>query len=308
MPHVPVLTKEILEILEEKKSGNFLDCTFGAGGHARSILEAKKDSLVYATDKDETTQEYYDQMPDEYKKRCVLEIGNFQEIECLFPDLIGKIDGIIMDIGVSSMQIDNASRGFSFMKEGPLNMSMNQDNIINASTVVNTFYEDKIAEIIKIYGEEEKYRAIAAKIVKERRNGIIETTTQLANIVRSVFPYKTKKIDNATKTFQAIRIFVNNEIEILKTSLTSMVKMLNKDGIIMVISFHGLEDKIVKNFFKDKVKKIKQNKYSREHKESESIKNKFEIITKKPITPGNEEIKKNIRSRSAKLRAMRKLQ
>ena len=215
---------------------------------------------------------------------------------------IEKVDGILLELGVSSYQLDERNRGFSYLGENELDMRMDKTQKLTAKEIVNTYSEEELANIIYNYGDEVKSRHIAKKIVELRKIKPIETTFELADIVRSFYTGKKGKIDPATKTFQAIRIAVNDELNELRKILEISKKVLNKDGRLVVVCFHSLEDKIVKDYVKQETNKGKKNdKYSKN-----IIKADFELLTKKAITPNNREVQNNIRSRSAKLRALKK--
>lgn len=294
--HIPVMLHEVLKYLKPEDNNIILDATFGAGGYSEAILNYNKNCNVIGSDRDKNVEIFAKNIKQKYGDRFSFTNSKFSELKDNFSD--NSFDGIVVDLGVSSMQIDNADRGFSFNKEAPLNMTMGK-NDFNAYDVVNSFNEEKLASIIKNYGEETKSKIIAKKIIDYRKYKAIGTTTELAGIIHSCFPQK-GRIDNATKTFQAIRIFVNDELRELEILLNDSIELLKSDGRLVVVSFHSIEDGMVKNFFKKfgDLKKEKINKYSKQL-EVESI---FNIITKKPIAVSVEEVATNQRSRSAKLR------
>ena len=287
--HTPVLLKEVLDILQPKDGAFYLDATFGAGGYTKAILNAAKCNVV-AIDKDEGAQDFYQLIKNDFDNRLSFYSANFSQIKKIAPRH-KKFDGIVFDIGVSTMQLKTASRGFSFANEGPLDMRMSKKITIDANMIVNSFSQEQIANIIYNLGGETKSRKIAKAIVDQRKKQEIKTTTQLAKIVHDCFPIRYYKIDPATKTFQALRIFVNQELEELKKGLDQAASLIAKDGKIIVVSFHSLEDRIVKHAFRD-LKISEQG---------------FEIINKKVITPCKKELEDNPSSRSAKLRAIKKL-
>ncbi len=295
--HISVMVNEVLKYLNPKEGDVILDATFGAGGYTKAILDYAN-CRVIGTDRDENVLKFADVIKNEYNDRFEFYNLKFSEIKNTMEE--NSLDGIVLDLGVSSMQLDNADRGFSFNKEASLKMTMGR-NDITAYDVINNYSEKNIADIIYNYGEEVKSRVIAKKIVNYRKTKTIETTTELANIVRSCFfeREKNKRIDCATKTFQAIRIFVNDELNELKTILYDSIKLLKSGGRLVIVSFHSLEDKIVKDFFNKNgdTKLGKINKY-REEKASTI----FNVMTKKPVLVSEGEINDNIRSRSAKLR------
>ncbi|MBR2141242.1 MAG: 16S rRNA (cytosine(1402)-N(4))-methyltransferase RsmH [Rickettsiales bacterium] len=295
--HISVMVNEVLKYLNPKEGDVILDATFGAGGYTKAILDYAN-CRVIGTDRDENVLKFADVIKNEYNDRFEFYNLKFSEIKNTMEE--NSLDGIVLDLGVSSMQLDNADRGFSFNKEASLKMTMGR-NDITAYDVINNYSEKNIADIIYNYGEEVKSRVIAKKIVNYRKTKTIETTTELANIVRSCFfeREKNKRIDCAIKTFQAIRIFVNDELNELKTILYDSIKLLKSGGRLVIVSFHSLEDKIVKDFFNKNgdTKLGKINKY-REEKASTI----FNVMTKKPVLVSEGEINDNIRSRSAKLR------
>lgn len=293
--HISVMLNEVLNYLKPQDDDVILDCTFGAGGYTKAILN-KCNCNVIGIDRDDNVTKFVDEIKKEYKDRFKFYNVKFSEIKNIIKE--NSLNGLVLDLGVSSMQLDNANRGFSFNKEGSLKMTMGK-NDIDAYTVVNEYNEKNIANIIYNFGEEQKSKIIAKNIIKYRKHKKIETTIELANIVRSCFKIKKTKIDNATKTFQALRIFVNDELNELRAILNDSISLLKNGGRIVVVSFHSLEDKIVKEFFNEygdiKLKKI--NKYKEEKQ-----KTIFSIMTKKPIVVSEIEIINNKRSRSAKLR------
>jgi len=302
--HYPVMLEEMLSYLAPIDGGKYLDCTFGAGGYSRAILDSSA-CLLTAVDQDPGVEKFAEELTQAYKDRFRFVQSNFADANCKLKG--EKFDGVVLDLGVSSMQIDSSGRGFSFMQDGPLDMRMGQEGV-SASDFIASASEEEIANIIYRYGEEVQSRQIAAAIVAERAMQPITTTSRLAEIVRQSMHYRKAKIDPATKTFQAIRIYINKELESLEMFLANLDNMLVPGGRIVVVSFHSLEDSIVKEFFKDhSVKKVARSKYSRQQELIEPGK-WLKIITKKPIAPSEEEIKINYRSRSAKLRVAQKIQ
>lgn len=296
-PHISVMLKEVLDILQPKNGEIILDGTFGAGGYTKAILDTC-DCKVIGTDRDITVKKFADNIKNKYKNRFEFYNLKFSEIRNIIEE--ESLNGIVLDLGISSMQVDNGDRGFSFNKNAPLSMTMGK-NDINAYDVINNYAEENIANIIYNYGEEVKSRQIAKKIVEYRKNKPIQTTLELAEIVNSCFPKTLKKINNATKSFQAIRIFVNQELTELQTILKDSIQLLKTGGRLVIVSFNSLEDRIIKEFFKDNSELClkKQNKYK-----NIEVKTVFKSLTKKPIIVSENEIKNNIRSRSAKLRGV----
>ncbi|MCS7174941.1 16S rRNA (cytosine(1402)-N(4))-methyltransferase RsmH [Pseudothermotoga sp.] len=281
--HVPVLVEEVLEYLGNTE-GVFLDCTVGLGGHAEAILNNCDRSFVVGLDVDEDALSIARERLARFinEGRLKLFKSSYVEARKVLNQLgINRVDAILMDLGVSSMQLEKAERGFSFNRDGPLDMRMDKEQTLTAYEVVNSWDEEALSRIIFEYGEEKRYsRRIAKYIVQSRP---IETTKQLVEVLAKAIPNKHgRKRHFATKVFQAIRIAVNNELDNLKRFLSDVPDLLNTGGRIGVISFHSLEDRIVKEFFK-KESRLKQ-------------------LTKKPITPKESEIELNPRSRSAKLR------
>ena len=284
--HIPVLLKEVVDVLAPKSGERVLDCTFGGGGHTRAILNAS-DCYVVALDRDPEARDRALQLKNTYNERFDFVLAKFSEISDLFKNK-QRFDAVLFDFGVSSFQLDNAKRGFSFSKNAPLDMRMSK-NGISAYDVVNAFSEEDLADILWIYGDEILSRKIASAIVKARKLRSIETTVQLANIVREIaqLTRRTKRhsrIDAATKTFQAIRIFVNDELREISIALEDLPKILNNGARIALISFHALEDRIVKNWAK-------------------SQRDILLSINDSVVKPTAEEISANPRSRSAILRS-----
>ena len=293
--HYPVLLKEILSIISPQNGGTFIDCTFGQGGYSKSILKFSK-SKVIALDRDIDCKKIAENFERKNKKRFTFYNKKFGHIDQInFEDL--KIKGIIFDLGYSYTQIKDPKKGLSFENSGSLNMRMGI-NEFTASDVVNKLEQKDLELIFKFFGDEKKSKLISKKIVLERSQGLIDTQ-KLVKIINSSKKNNNKKTHNATKVFQALRIFVNKEISELIYGLIKSVKILETNGLIVVVSFHSLEDKIIKYFFKSL---SEQNKISRYYPEPIKEKKVLKIGTKKPILPSKDEIKINKPSRSAKLR------
>jgi 16S rRNA (cytosine1402-N4)-methyltransferase len=304
-PHISVLLKEVIENLAIKDGGYYLDCTFGAGGYSDAILKAAAVNL-YAIDQDPLAQEFATALKQKFTDIFHFQQGNFAEAKELFAGK--KFDGIVLDLGVSSMQLDQAHRGFSFMHDGPLDMRMSQQGQSAADVIANAS-EKELSDIIYWYGEEVQSRSIARNIILNRQNSPITSTHQLASIIKEAMHYRPGKIDPATKTFQALRIFVNQELKSLENFLSSVKDLLNINGRIIIVSFHALEDRIVKKFFKEhEVKKITKSKY---HRTAVSMQDDeqhwLKLIHKKSLTPSREEVLNNPRSRSARMRVAEKI-
>ena len=292
--HIPVMLQEVLTALKPQKGEVYVDATFGNGGYTKAILE-NADCKVIALDRDPTVKIRVNEFKNMYGDRFEFRAGQFGDFADLVPE---KINGAVFDIGVSSMQLDEAERGFSFSKEGALDMRMSQDGI-SAKDIVNSYDEEALADLIYQYGEERKSRQIAKRIAEYRQNKKIETTTELAEIIYSVIHKKFGEIDPATRTFQALRIAVNDELGELSRGLSGAANRLQKNGRLVVVDFHSLEDRIVKNFFKENGgKRIRVSKYAPELMQDERL---FAEVSK-VIMPTAEECGINPRARSAKLR------
>jgi 16S rRNA (cytosine1402-N4)-methyltransferase len=298
--HLPVLKREVLQYLRLGESHVFVDATIGLGGHSLAVLEECSGCQVIGIDQDRRALKLAKVKLTDYSNRVELKEGDFSQLEMILGSK--KTQGILFDLGVSSFQLASPQRGFSFKREGPLDMRMDQDQVKTAEEVINNYSVDKLSRIIKESGQERWAWRIAEEIARVRRGKTIKKTTQLADIIRSAIPrkYWPKKIDPATKTFQAVRIEVNDELGKLNQGLDQALRVLETGGRIVVISFHSLEDRLVKNKFRHWAKDCicpPDFPVCRCNKEKE-----VEIITKKPITPTEEEIAQNPRSRSAKLR------
>ncbi len=284
--HQSVLLNEVLNYLNLSPGKKIIDCTFGWGGHSLEILKrVQPNGQVLGIERD---QEVFKKQKEE--EGLILKQGNFSDLKKISKDF-NPVDGILLDLGLSSWQIDQSQRGFSFLKDEPLIMRTGPEGI-TAWEIVNGWTESQLRRIILDYGEEKYAGRIAKLIYKKRRKEKIKTTYQLIDIIKEAVPisYQRKKIHFATKTFQALRIAVNDELGNLEKVLPQALEILKKDGRLVVISFHSLEDRIVKNFFRQ------QNQEK-----------KLKILTKKPVSPTLEEIKINSRSRSAKLRVIQKI-
>jgi 16S rRNA (cytosine1402-N4)-methyltransferase len=290
--HYSVLHQEVSEFSKLIEEGIFVDATVGGGGHSYLILKQNPNLKLVGLDKDGFALKVAKERLKELEDRIILIKSSFKDLDKVLQSLqIEEINGILFDFGVSTFQL-KLERGFSFQREEFLDMRMDTTQKLTAYDVVNYYKEQDLYNIIKIYGEEKFASKIAKSIVEYRRKKKIETTKELADIVYKCYPPNLRhgKIHPATRTFQAIRIEVNNELKDIEEGLEKAINLLVKNGIIMTISFHSLEDRIVKNMFK----KYKELKF-------------LEILTKKPITPSDEEIKENPASRSAKLRVGRRI-
>ena len=294
--HYPVLLNEIISIITPQYGGTFIDCTFGQGGYTKKILEFPNTKVI-GIDRDIDSKNISKNIEKEYKNRFLFENKKFSEINNL--DLNKeKVKAIVFDLGYSYKQIKDSQKGLSFDSSGELNMRMGL-NEFSAKEVINKLGQKELEKIFKFFGEEKEAKRIADKIVKERTKKKIDTQ-ELVKIVDSSKRKKNYKTHSATKVFQALRIFVNKEISELIYGLINATKVLEKNGIIAVVSFHSLEDKIVKYFFKSLSETKSVSRYMPKTKEKVNL---FKLINKKPIIPSSQEIRENFPSRSAKLRS-----
>lgn len=277
--HIPVMLEEVLKNLNPSVGKTYIDCTFGAGGYSRKILQ-QADCKLYAIDQDSNVTVFANDLKKEFAEKFIFINKNFSQLDEISTEYkLANVDGIVFDLGVSSMQLDQAERGFSFNKNARLDMRMGQ-NGIDAWEVINKYSEEDLADIIYYYGEEHHSRRIARNIVETRKTKSIDTTIELAEIIRNSVK-RQGRIDPATKTFQAIRVYVNDELKALKKALVHAYNLLKIDGKIVIVSFQGLEDRIIKNF----AQSLKDGKITL-------------------IKPSLAEIRSNPRSRSAKLRVI----
>jgi 16S rRNA (cytosine1402-N4)-methyltransferase len=297
--HIPVLGREAVEMLNPRGGCIYIDATFGAGGYSRAILEVAG-TRVIGIDRDRTAIAGGFDLVERSGGRLTLVEDRFSNLADIcaargFP----SVDGIVMDVGVSSMQLDEAGRGFSFRLDGPLDMRMGGEGP-TAADVVATATESALADAIYIFGEERHSRAVARAIVKSRKDAPIVTTRALADIVAGVVRSKPGDIHPATRTFQGLRILVNEELDELQSALVAAECVLKPGGRLAVVSFHSLEDRIVKNFFNSRGR---ASQGSRHLPELAQAAPSFRLLTKRPVTPGEQELAANPRARSAKLRA-----
>ena len=305
--HNPVMINRVIEGLNIIRNGTYVDCTFGRGGHSRNILEkiGEKGKLI-AIDKDKAAEDYAKEYFSKYK-RFYFEKSNFSDIEYILEKYNDskKVNGILLDLGVSSPQLDEAERGFSFMKEGPIDMRMDTTNKMTAMLWLQEAEIDEISRVLKKYGEEKYSYRIAKSIKKSIEDKSLKTTLDLSNIINNCYPKnKLYKKNPSTKSFQAIRIFINKELQELEKILKDCLELIEKEGRLVVISFHSLEDRIVKNFI---------NK----HSDGKNIISKLPITNissnlrlkkvKIPLKASDDEINQNVRARSARIRVAEKL-
>ena len=305
--HISVLLNESIQQLNIKKNGVYVDCTLGGGGHSSEILKRIPNGHLYAFDQDSFAINTADEKLKKIASNYSLINENFVNIKvALEEENVYGVDGILYDLGVSSFQLDIPERGFSYRFDGPLDMRMDQTAELDAYTVVNTYDEKSLVRILFEYGEEKFARLIARKIVSEREKKPIETTLELVEIIKKALPASALRNSShpAKQTFQAIRIEVNHELDILKKALEDGLSLLNKNGRMVVITFHSLEDRIVKKLFKEKttLQLPKDLPYIPEGYEIE-----FKLINSKVILPSESEISNNLRSHSAKMRVIEKI-
>lgn len=303
--HIPVLLNECIEGLKIKPNGIYVDGTLGGAGHSKEILKKlSKNGRLIGIDRDTTALKAAKERLKEFQNVIYVH-NNHDNIKEVLDDLgIEKVDGILLDLGVSSYQLDEETRGFSYIKNSKLDMRMDETQELSAYNVINFYSEERLANIIYEYGEEKFSRQIARKICEIRKNKEIETTNELADIVKQVIPFNKKGGHPAKKTFQAIRIEVNNELKPLYDTIVNSIKVLKTGGRLCVITFHSLEDRLVKNAFNDSVGKCvcpPGIPYC-----VCGSKKLGSIITKKPIIPTEKELLNNSRSASAKLRIFEK--
>ena len=293
--HFPVLLNEIISIISPLYGGTFIDCTFGQGGYSKKILE-NNNNKVFAIDRDCSSTKIVNQFKKKYQNRFEFENRKFSEILNIEKN-IENLKGIIFDLGYSTTQIKDPEKGLSFNNKGKLNMKMGL-NKFSADDVVNKLGQKELAKIFKVFGEENSSKIISKKIISFRKRKNIQTE-DLVNIINSVKKKKFSKIHNATKVFQALRIIVNNEISELIYGLINSFKLLPVGGVVAIVTFHSIEDKIVKFFLKNYSENKNYSRYLPARIEKKIL---FKLIDKKPIIPNNKELNLNPASRSAKLR------
>lgn len=308
--HIPVMLGPVIELLKCKRGGIYVDGTVGGGGYARSILDkSAPDGVVFGMDWDgEAIQRVHDRL-GVYGDRLVLEKADFADIRrVLRTHGIVEVDGIVIDLGLSSFQIEDPQRGFSFLKEGPLDMRMNRDLNVTAADLVNTLPEETLADLIYRYGEDRLSRRIARAIAGARRKRPIENTLELAELIQKSIPRTRSpfRIHPATRTFQALRIAVNREIDSLQRFLPEALEVLRPGGRLCTVAFHSLEDRLIKEEFRNWAKSCR---CPRERAECEREGRPLvRALTRRALRPSPDEVKRNPRSRSARLRAVEKLQ
>jgi len=300
--HTPVLLARIIEAMQPREGGRYIDCTLGAGGYSRAILDAA-DCQVLALDRDPEALRGAESLTQDYSPRLILKRARFGDVATVAGDAgFAPADGIVFDIGVSSMQLDEAERGFSFMRDGPLDMRMSGEGR-SAADVVNEFEDQDIAEILFVLGEERRSRAIARAIVRRRAEQPITRTLELAELIASVIPRRHGDVRHpATRSFQALRLYVNDELGELARGLAAAEEVLAAGGRLVVVTFHSLEDRIVKSFFSERAGKT--GRPSRHLPDTgEAIAPSFTLLTRKAVEPEESEVAANPRARSARMRA-----
>ncbi len=303
--HEPVLAETAVDFLISDPAGIYVDCTTGGGGHSLLILEKMNGrGMLLCIDSDPDALHFAQQRLKRFDNKICRHVYFDQLDVLLLEENLLPADGFLFDLGISSFQIDRKEKGFSFQMDGPLDMRFNPENKLSAATVINDYPREKLEEIFRVYGEEHRWRIIARKLVEARRQGRIETTGQLVTVIRSAVPpvFINKTL---ARIFQAVRIEVNNELERLKMALEKAYQCLKKSGRMVIISYHSLEDRIVKEFFR--------------YKETDCIcppdfpqcicdkESEMRVLTRRPVRPAVEEIEANPRSRSARLRAAEKI-
>jgi 16S rRNA (cytosine1402-N4)-methyltransferase len=306
MEHISVLIKEVEQGLGLKEGDTVVDATLGLGGHSKIILEKiGKTGKLIAFEQDEDNLKEAKRRLQDFEKQIVYIPDNFRNLKIrLIENKIEEVDKIFFDLGICSTHVDIGERGFSFMKDANLDMRFNRNTGVTASDVVNFYDTERLAKIFREYGEEKSAWRIANAIVDRRKEKVFDSTTDLAEFIKSVYPKVRLKVHPATKVFQALRIEVNDELNALKEALQGAFEMLREGGIIAVLAYHSLEDRIVKKFFKElenPAPKLSEQIF-RTHGEP-----KVQKVFNKPLTPSDTELSQNPRSRSAKLRAYIKL-
>ena len=303
-PHQPVLYKEIIHALQPRRGGRYVDGTLGAGGHARGILEAcAPDGQLLGLDLDPQALAIARKTLAPYEGRVHLAQASYTTLSAQLERLgWSEVDGIVLDLGASSMQFDTPERGFSFMQDAPLDMRFGPHAAQTAADIVNSYSERELADLLYEFGEERDARKIARAIVKARP---LHTTRELVAVIEAVSPRRGERVHPATRTFQALRIAVNDELASVKAVLPQAVAGLRSAGRLAVISFHSLEDRIVKGFFREQSKDLVNPPYERIYEEERKA--TLKEVNRKPITPSEEETKNNPRARSAKLRIAEKI-
>ncbi|HZF74568.1 MAG TPA: 16S rRNA (cytosine(1402)-N(4))-methyltransferase RsmH [Acetobacteraceae bacterium] len=304
--HIPVMLNEVLSTLQPRAGATYLDATFGGGGYAAAVLDAA-DCTLWAIDRDPDAIARGLKMAERFSDRLHLLQARFGDmLESLSAQGVAELDGVVMDLGVSSFQLDQPERGFSFRAEGPLDMRMGREGP-TAAELVNTLPEPELARIIAEFGEERHPRRVARAIVAARAEAPIETTSRLAEIVRGALPRDPSGIDSATRSFQALRIAVNDELGEVERGIESALALLGPGGRLVVVAFHSLEDRIVKRAMAQASGRAGNASRHDPAALRESAKPGFALVTPRALRPGEEEVRRNPRARSARLRAIERL-
>lgn len=304
--HIPVLLEEAIELLDIKENGTYVDMTLGRGGHSKEILKRLKNGRLIGIDQDITAIEESKENLKDYSDKLTIVKNNFANVKEILDSLnINEVDGILMDLGVSSPQFDVSSRGFSYRFDGPLDMRMDKDGNKTAYQIVNTYSLNDLCQIFTRYSDERYAYQIAKNIIKQREIAPIETTLQLVDIIKRSKPMKElKKVGHPAKqVFQALRIETNDEFEVLIKAITDALKLLKKNGVLAIITFHSGEDRIVKRMFNEKTKII-GNRYNIPDMPTNL---EYELVNRHPLIAKEEELLNNHRAKSAKLRCIRKI-
>ena len=300
--HIPVMCDEVIKLLNPQKNKTYVDATFGQGGYSRKIL-SNTNCCVVGIDRDKEAFKYAEIIKKKFRSKFFFENERFSNLKNIFKN--NKVDGITFDLGMSNTQLSSKTRGFSFTNNGSLDMRMGKqkDNELTAKKIINDYSEKQLFYIFKKFGEERNSQKISKAIVSARKIKTITSTYELSRIINDVNKFGNQKKNPSTRIFQALRIFINEELLELENALKSCLKILNKKSKIVVVSFHSLEDRIVKKFFRENSGYSSNNYKHLPNLERTSFKPFLKLITKKAIKPSIEEIRLNPRARSAKLRA-----
>jgi 16S rRNA (cytosine1402-N4)-methyltransferase len=302
--HLPVLKGEVLGFLSPVSGGRYLDCTFGGGGHSRAILEAAPDIEVVAIDRDPEALARSLDLAEEFPGKFSLKIQNFSDLASVAG---AGFDGVLFDFGLSSYQIDDAERGFSFRADGPADMRMDRRHGVPAAVWLETATEEMLVGAVRDLGEEPHWRRVVRALLEARRTGALARTASLAEVISKAIPPRDRhasRIHPATRSFQGIRIALNNEVGAIQEALLAAFEALRPTGVLCAISFHSLEDRPVKQFFR---RMCGQPENADDGTPQDLRTRQAEALTGRPVVPSDEEVEANPRSRSAKLRAIRKL-
>ena len=306
MPHKPVMLGEMLDWLHPKDRGIYIDGTFGAGGYSRAILKSAN-CQVFAIDRDPSTRSFAQTLEQEFGDRFVWLLGNFADMCSLVATHgVSEVDGVVLDLGVSSMQLDQAERGFSFRNDGPLDMRMGSEGM-SAADLINNAPEAEIADILYYYGEEKAARRIARAIVEARRLTPITRTRQLADVVRDAIGGKAQKTDPATRSFQALRIHINKEFDALESGLRAAEDLLAPGGKLVVVTFHSLEDRLVKRHYHSRCGRLGEHSRHLPSQAEDAEAPHFFLPKPEKRVASDAELESNPRARSATMRMMSRI-